>query len=361
VSEEKSMRVTPRSANLAVAVAMALFWVGSATAQEQRCNALGSACTCSEPLNVNGFTTSGTFADPSDTNSKGCFGGKALFFESTADLAGLVPTAETGMPAGNTVSYVFRNNRPWDRNMLGVGSSATINSSTRRICYRYYARMSPDYDGGTGSDSPNCAVGKQMSFWFNNGDQIIVTDAGTKNRTTPFRLAAQWGNFQANNGNTPYIPVAEGSNALKWAECYGQWCQMEVCLSGNFATNTGDFFVEGYHRRLSDNKRTTWPRTNIGPRRSGATNVLSGAWLHEPYRGNSGPGACANGGTVSSYTSWREASHLMEAQWTTDTPGLFIGPAVEIEGTSGSPPPPSEPPPEPDSLGKPGTPTYQAP
>jgi hypothetical protein len=39
-----------------IILAMALlFSVGSATAEEQRCTDLGSACICSEPLNTNSY------------------------------------------------------------------------------------------------------------------------------------------------------------------------------------------------------------------------------------------------------------------------------------------------------------------
>src|SRR5262245_44049586 len=155
---------------------MVLFvWVGSATAQEQRCNELGSVCQCSERLDTASYVcSSGNCSvgndlsiNPTDTNSKQCYGGDAIAlgevnspvepnqgqFLSTPD--------ETGMPPGNTVGKVWR----WNRGQgffNGYGNS-TLRSSTKRLCYRHYLRLSPNYDGGniaTDPTSPNCNAGK---------------------------------------------------------------------------------------------------------------------------------------------------------------------------------------------------------
>lgn len=331
-------------------------WVESASAEEQRCKDLGAACICSEPLNTNSFTLSGGDSlNPTDTNSKQCSnGGTSAMTMKAGESAFLIPTAETGMPAGNSVNWVWRNNHTYGPALEGNGNTP-LRSSTKRVCYRYYTRFSENYDGGdirVNPSSPNCDVGKFSQIqWTPAGYFVGVGSGGRKGRSSAPSLQYNWSGVNRKLSET---------GPLTYADCYGNWCRFEMCVSGDFAGGTGNFFAEGHMIRLSDSKRVDWIRTNMGTGTPGLN--LAFRWIYESYRENSSL-SCTNGGSPSSYASWREASHLMQAEFTADA-GTFIGPAYEIEGTSGTPPPPPpnpDPPPTPGAVGKPGTPTYQAP
>src|SRR4030095_5181656 len=72
------VKISRNSERLRIILAMTLiFWAGSAMAEEQRCNELGSVCKCSEPLDVSSFTTTETkFITPYTTNSQQCHDGR---------------------------------------------------------------------------------------------------------------------------------------------------------------------------------------------------------------------------------------------------------------------------------------------
>jgi hypothetical protein len=365
------VKISRNSECLRIILAMTLiFWAGSAMAQEQRCNQLGSVCQCSERLDTNTFSWDNTpnsseDVNPTDTNSKECRGGKSITVGeqngNSSQITYLVPTAETGMPAGNTVNYVWR----WNRGqgyILGATTN-TIQSSTKRMCYRQYIRMSPTYDGGdirTDPSSPNCDGGKFAQFWWtldHGGYQVQMGSGGCAGRNCEFFLGVpDWNAQPAHN--------MDFTGSLKYSDCYGQWCRLEMCVSGDFNGNTGSFFLEGYAVRLSDGKQKTWPRYNMGPGdpangHPGLT--LANGWIVNGFRGDGNdPLTCTNGipQDATNRGAWRDISYLMHAEWPVDVPGTFIGPAVEVEGGSGAPPPP---PSAGEELGKPGTPSYQAP
>lgn len=359
------MDISRKSKSLPIAVAMALFfWVGSATAQEQRCNELGSVCQCSERLDTNAFAWDNTpqaseEVNPTDTNSKQCRGGKAIQVGeqngNSAQITYLLPTAETGMPAVNSVNYVWR----WNRGqgyILGYGNTP-LQPSTKRLCYRHYLRMSPNYDGGniaTDPTSPNCDAGKFNQQKWSQTYDLQSGSAGCAGRNCDFAWGVPgWPGF-SQPGN-----VFPADIDFNYSDCYGQWCRFETCVSGDFAGGTGNFFAEGYIRRLSDGKQRNWRRYNLGAGNPGL-NMGVAPWIVNGFRGDANdPGTCTNGfpQDATNRGAWREVSYLMQAEWPVDVSGTFIGPAREIEGAAGSPPPP----PPGSTLGKPGTPTYQAP
>src|SRR5436309_3040298 len=73
-------------------------------AAEQRCTELGANCSCSEPLNTNSFVLNNIFYNPQDSVTKGCSG--EIWFGNSPG-SGLSIDPESGMPSGNSVSWVW--------------------------------------------------------------------------------------------------------------------------------------------------------------------------------------------------------------------------------------------------------------
>ena len=85
------------------AFAFTLAVVLHATAAEQRCDALGSACICSEPLSATGQNFGSTSNhNPPDSVSKQCNGGAA--FGSSTGAQSVTPT---NLPPGATATSVY--------------------------------------------------------------------------------------------------------------------------------------------------------------------------------------------------------------------------------------------------------------
>jgi hypothetical protein len=354
------MGIKQSSGSLPTLLAMALmFWAGSASAEEQRCRELESRCICSEPLNTTNFVPitlpddNAENLNPADSTTKACNSPNTIqvYDFAAPSLDNVISQVEDGMPSVNTVDRVFRWNK--GHGGLAVFGNYNLQPSTKRVCFRHYLRMSPDYDGGdfaTNPSSPNCDAGKftQMKFGGNSYDNQMGS-GGHRGRGQRM----EWWHTLAAGGsvNQP------SSGSLAYSDCYGHWCRLEVCVSGNFA-GSGNLFSEAYVVRLSDGKRRDWPRFSLGTGSPGLRMDL--AWIVNAFRGTpNDPLTCGNGVPADVVGAYRDLSHAMQAEWDTDVAGTFIGPAYEVEGGGSAAPPP--PPPSDSSsseLGKPGTPTY---
>jgi hypothetical protein len=239
---------------------------------------------------------------------------------------------------------VFRNSRHYGIALLGW-ANGNIQPSTKRLCYRHYLRMSAGYDGGT---AHKCNPGKFNQMKWNQNYDVGMGGGGGYSITSGTYWWHSWPSGGMGATNVP------STGNLSYADCYGEWCKIESCIGGDFAGGTGNFYTEAYMVRLSDGKRRDWPRWNMGAGNPGLTMGIP--WIVNSYR-EAGPGTCEIG-NPQDFLAWREYSHLMQAEWTIDVPGTFIGPAYEIEGAGSAPPPP---PASGEPLGVPGTPTYQAP
>jgi hypothetical protein len=264
------VKISRNSERLRIILAMTLiFWARSATANEQRCNDLGAACTCNETLDTTTWQSDGSGSslggvidlDPTgDGGTKIC--GQGFGTGNNLQISGdnpanirtnLVPTVETGMPVGNSVNYVWRLARA-DRNLQLPGRA--LQASTRRFCFRHYLRLSPNHDGGS---TINCSAGKFIHLGFDGNYQVGMSSGGCLGRSCEVGMFVVPSSVGAWD-NAPGLTVDTGGNgnsfpftgSLKYSACYGQWCRMEMCVSGDFQTGRGDFFVEGKAARLSD-------------------------------------------------------------------------------------------------------------
>lgn len=295
----------PRGSVLAAIALGPILVVAAAPAwaQEQRCQELGTACACSEPLDTSSFATvNDRWVNPSDspsaTQCEGELGNGASWYPE----AFASPEPESGMPGGNTVNRVWRN--------TGIGVShltgSTPRSNSKRMCIRHYFNLSSDYSAAVGSA---CHANKLTQAGFGNSSHVI---SGQRFSTSTWSLTAH--NF-SKIGDSHRL-AEQGSLSLD--DCRNTWCRAEICLSGDLAQGDG-IYAEGYVERVSDGKRKTWVRTFLGDSDGSSAQR---PWIANMYRG----GSC-NGD--------RAFSHAMQAEWTTDA-GQFIGAAYEVEGGSWS-------------------------
>jgi hypothetical protein len=324
-------------------VLLSLFAALPAAAVEQRCEELrlGTSCTCSETYDTTSHTDNiGGAGNANADNSSAaeeCNDHTGSFFPAVA----LTTPAETGMPAGNDVDFVWRVNKECTP---AVSSGKRIKADTRRVCVRSYQRVSPDYyNNGTNG-------GKWIELTFDGAHSLQY---GHNGYGTGQVLSCRkfWDASQAN---------CIKSGTLTPNDLLGEWVRVEMCAEGNFPGSSGEFFMEGYWERVRDGKRMDVPYQSVG---SATSPVGKGVniWPANMFRGCEGaPYGCAGSlGTGCSFSGHREVSHTMQAEWPFQRQGLFIGEAYEIEGgTPGAPappPPPSQSPSQ-EPLGKPGQP-----
>jgi hypothetical protein len=277
--------------------------------EEARCTALGSFCTCSEPLDTTAphFTSNGLlFADPSDSGSNECAGENgdgASWYKDTRASPQPESDAEYNMPAGNTVTTVWRNTGSAGISHI-VGNTPSTN--TRRMCVRHYFNLSSDYEGAVSGSG--CGANKT----------IELAVGGSMLHGSQARSPTKWELGAYSFTNTGPVKNLNRSGSLELDDCREEWCRIEVCLSGNFATRT-DMFGEGRMVRASDGKTMTFIRMDLGDATGGP---VKKPWIANMFRQADPPGNCAGD---------RAFSHAMQAEWPTDA-DQWIGRASEIGG-----------------------------
>jgi len=296
-------------------------WASAAIAAESRCTELGVNCTCSEPLNTQSWTSGGGgFVNPGDSTTLQCGGGSPWYPDSK-----LVVVPETGMPAGNQVNYVWRYN--YGSGMAVFLGNKQPKPTTKRMCTRYYLRLSSNYfDNG-------CDGGKYIDF--QPGKPTYQLQLGSGGYVGPFNLAQWWPPTGATN--------APRSGTLQTTDCAGQWCRMEECISGDFAGGTGTFYSEARVVRISDGLSVQFPRDELGTTAPGSWGEV---WIADNFRGND-EFTCHPSTNRPNPAAWRDNSYAMQAEWAVDQPGVFIGPAYEVEGGNAAPLPSPSPSPSP--------------
>ncbi len=292
--------------------------------EEARCSALGGNCTCAESLDTASIPIVNGVANPGNTTptDKQCNGGG---FWSTEGYQ-VIPVAmhDTDPRAVNPPDFVWRNNA-WDggklRNSLWTGSS-------KRRCTRYYYfRSANSYtntscDGGkyweqeTGTQAkPNWQTGE------NQGGQCFGSSGGLNNIYS-CRSSTEYGSTNCTRGGTGLRPI----------DCAGEWCVHEMCLSGDWTVSPTTIRLDGYHRRVRDNKMVTFSLTNTSIAVSNITGNVR--YLANLHRGGSWNG-CPN--CTQHSNVYRDISHAMQAEWTSDA-GQWIGSAPEMEGCASASP-----------------------
>ena len=305
---------------------------------EQRCQELdatpGAECDCSETLDTAILNTGGSGTDPGnstpapdagagpDDNLCGHGGGQ---FGWTFNSTSLEAVDETRMPAANTVDKVWKTTALTEL-LMGKGFGGDFDaeldlSEVKRICFRYYTMWDTTYL----NNGQNGGKVMEMTFAFMPFFQIQYGTNGY-GPGQPLSCLATW------NG------VADSCNqtgTLNADDLLGGWVRVEMCVSGDFAGESGDFTFEGYYAALDG-----WARLDLsydlGPI---TTNFAPEDWgefwmiVNGDRDLSCSPEPCNPEGH-------RYFSHLMQAHWDTLSLGEFIGPAYEIEGseTGGSSP-----------------------
>ena len=230
------------------------------------------------------------------------------------------------MPVGNTVDYVWRRTLGYNAaHLLGVPA---LRSGVQRVCVRLYARYSSDYLTGP----PICDGGKWSEMGFVDSNHSLQT--GTGGGVPYLSWRGFWPGYSgAKFNHPPGDPPNDGD--LDWRDCLGtNWCRIETCVSGDFGAGTGEFFIEGEALGLESGIARQWPRFSLGSSGNPGTTMLV-PWIWNGFRGPDSltcPGTPDPTPEGTPPVGYVEISHGMQAEWTTDTPGLFIGAASEVEG-----------------------------
>lgn len=271
---------------------------------EVRCEELGDACVCSEPLDTNGWgVIDGEYADPvdspSDTECAGQRGEGSVWYPRDTILTELA----SGMPATSRVLRVWTNTIANGESRLfgsrGIGEEAT------RTCARVYVRFGAGYEG---AGVRGCLANPQMEIAFASDDE---------HPRSRLRLYEEGGAFHLEGldfGGVARTEIPGGGEALAHGDCSAEWCRMELCVAGNLHEGTGltaDASVHTMGGRVMTFGAAAVPDATLGRVRR----VLIADMSRE--------GDCS--GT-------RSYSHAMQAAWNEDT-GQHIGPAAEIEGS----------------------------
>jgi hypothetical protein len=327
---------------------------------EQRCLEIdgepGGSCRCAESLDTSDASDDrGGFLNPGDSgNSKQCEGEIYLADPpaySWYPTGFASPVAETGMPAGNSVSYVWRNtSQPTGTqgSVSHVKGMRSPLSSSRRICFRHYFKLSPGYTSYQGVPPGRCGANKVADMVFGEGyfrGSIQMADG---------RGGGNYGIWASGWSEAPYRHDGGGAHidgapsSVSTYDCTGEWCRAEVCVSSPTSLSDGrDNYLSGYYEVVTGpnaGKREQISRVYLGDMPDYAGGVMTRNMIIDMYR----EGDCV--GT-------REFSHAMHAEWNIDN-GQFIGAAAEVEGNLGgiSDPLPDDVPPPPAPSAAPAPP-----
>lgn len=310
-----------RSLRIPVLAAVALIATASEAEVEERCNQLGSACKCSETLNVN--EPVGSSWNPSNSTTLSC---GTAYLAGAPGLARTVPATE--MPPGIEIPnpYVLEMDAGGASGVHVVQGIPNPAFSAGTMCMRSYHKFSNNL-------SP---------IDFNGGpDRVKLMEYDISlNSTTSFKIQGQWGNGGDGNFNYlctdnfcgPGANLTTGGDTVNVDDCKDSWCRVEMCitLSGGNMTPRARIAV------LSTGAEETFTTSPLSGVSSITWNTADGqgdyAWMCDCYFQNIPTGK-------------RYLSYALSVFWPTpQSASTWIGPASEIEG-SGTPPlgPPAAP------------------
>jgi hypothetical protein len=270
---------------------------------ELRCEQLGDACRCSEPLDTNAWGLIDLeWADPvdspDDTECRGDISEGSVWYPRL----GLEALAETGMPAANVVEFVWSNTLP-DAESYIVGDWPSREES-KRLCARVYVRTSGDYQS---AGQAACTDAANMELAFRNDSEMMIP----RSRVRMYESGGTFHVEALDFGATPRVEVPSGGEALGPRDCTG-WCRMEMCLAGELEAGTG-ITASAYVRTLGG-REMTWSSA-VGNAGVGRVRIVRIADMTRL-------GGCAGE---------RSYSHAIHAEWPLDE-AQQIGAAVEVEG-----------------------------
>jgi hypothetical protein len=286
---------------------------------EKACSDDLASCHCNETFNSNSFTlidASPTWVDDNlsakpCSNSAGGSNGWFNFPDTDGTPAGVDPDAITGgdaMPSGHSVDYVLEGTDCGlcQQNIPNVPNDTGI----RRVCVRNY-RMEDTEDVYSGACNHkaielhpgDCQIIESQQggpIWkFSSGGVCSATDEG-----------------QAKN---------EGTGNLDYDDCIGHWCRHEFCAYGDIFDLDGaggTVKIEGYISRIDGSglqQDYDWDAGDVKATGSNNFNDSIGTLAWKMW-------------TQDCEAPHSYYSHIMAKTWTSDSEGVFIGCAEEIEG-----------------------------
>lgn len=330
-----------------------------ARADEDRCTALTTNCVCSEPFNMTAFTnTSGSFWNPTDTNSKPCSQSIANAPVDRNATPAIITdaTALAALPSAHTNSRFIGGN-PGHSGTFDIGADKTSGdlgaTFLARMAMRGYIYHSPDYNF---RDEPNDQTGCHSKFlqqrgssggwhWENAWGYIHMYD---------FLAPGVWGpsppfNFGGVNGAGIdccfSAPMPPGTHVFTESDWKGRWWRVEDVVTnragpgvrhvlymqditqGVTQINGGvEFIASDWIETFNGGSygANSWPGSGIGITSNQRQIPMRFNLYRETGQPNR-PGVCSG---------FRGVAYMMVAGWDTDA-GQRIGPACEIEGGCG--------------------------
>lgn len=297
-------------------------------AAEARCNALGTNCVCSEPLNTSSMGRSGAYYNPGDSTTKECRGetgtAQSFYFTGTMTAAGSGTAPITALPSGNTVSYAW--SAP-EGHTGTIGPWHFFPNGTppfRNIAVRYYAYLSPNWSWN--NEYADCGRAK---FWY-------WGDAGNPNRMWQQVVGTGdgWGiaNFLSTTANVDccnWGPMASPAPSFTGASFKGRWTRHEIVFQN---ANTTGLVIKIYKQTLGVDAQNVLVLDSS--RDSRFANIqMDGGALAAVKATLYGERSC---------TGYGAFSHFMVAGWDGEYVGQRIGPAFEMEGGVTTPTPPAD-------------------
>ena len=273
-------RLCLKLAMLAVSIGLA-SWSSDSQAAEKRCDELGKNCVCARSLSATKWVQSSAAdfyyeANQDTSDDKIC--GSADDGRATIWTPGPAPTVVTGLNGVAALQH--------DGKVLTLGPAPSQKSGlTGRIGMRYYLKLGPGYqttgDGG-------CTNDKYMQW----GDYLTAYNTGFTNSADGKRMSV-----------TP-------------ASIIGKWVRLEMYLDSHTNPSTYTVFIKNITDRTAEQVMTF-------PARLGQLAIppVDTRVIHR-YRA----GTCAGGSAM---------MYAIVAHWASPA-GQRIGPALELEGESGS-------------------------
>ena len=312
-----------RALSVGLAVGAALIGVTAAplasraAGSEQRCNELGAGCICSEPLNNNTNISAlpSRYWNPPDTTTKQCDGeqgnGAFMTLPQNYSLSAMLPAASVRPFPSGANPFIYRGG------MAGI-SHYTVNSidnvSNETVCIRAYRRYSDGFRVSNLAterlkiitltrNEPGGAHADMQFGWDGKSAHIQVVDTG-------------------------YSAPDESRGDLDFqSKCSDVgWCRLEICADHQGSSLQYRFYV---------------------------TSLTTGATNSYIFNGGTGPTVTHyTGGNLSGIMAFSQGlsngfqymSYSMMARVPVN-PNFKIGPAYELEGSIGNPPPPPPAPP----------------
>jgi|CXWL01.1.fsa_nt_gi hypothetical protein len=315
-------------------------------AQEQLCTELGTACSCSEPLNTNQLASvSGIWLNPADANTKECGVGPTGTVVETNDLSKFKARNDASIlsafPAGHRVNYVL-GGKEASGGVMWVGHNFGSATGRKRLAVRWYEYRSAISRGDVADfeTEGNGLCENSKFFQINDGTPGTVLNSGfwrggTTSSYTIYNWT--WNNGSQNSG-------AASASYQNHPVNRGDWVRYEL-----IATNTAGgaspngLTIKLYYKNVTQNGPETvlWNPTAgdnfIGDTKGAFLNAVTDATPPKAierlainlYR----QGTCKG---------YRAISHFMIATWNSDL-GQRIDAAYEIEGGLTSSMPPTAP------------------